>query len=81
VWPPMAFRRRTKPSARLVLVCVILYSLAGLAYLADGIIRVDRHLPSAWFPLVLGLVWLGGGAVWAVRYRSSRKKVRTHDRS
>src|SRR5664280_2109949 len=80
IWPSMALKKRTKPSPRLVLVCVILYSFAGLLYLADGIIRVDRHLPRAWYPWVLGLVWLGGGAVWAVRYRSSRKNDRTSDR-
>jgi hypothetical protein len=77
--PPVALTMKKEPTARLILVCLALYSFAGLAWLADGIIRVDRHLPRAWFPLVLGLVWLGGAAVWAVRYRSSRKKVRTND--
>jgi hypothetical protein len=76
----VALTKKKRPSARLILVCLVLYSLLGLVWLADGIIRVDRHLPRAWFPWVLGLVWLGGAAVWAVRYRLLQKNDGTSDR-
>jgi hypothetical protein len=73
----VVLKKRMELSSRFVLLCVALYGVAGLASLADGIIRADRNLPRAWLPCVLGLVWLGGGALWAVRYRSARRKVRT----
>lgn len=62
---------RKRLSRGLTILCAVLYTLCGLIWLWKGL--GDPAGPG-WFHMALGLVWLAGAVIWAVRAWRERKK-------
>jgi hypothetical protein len=54
---------------------MICYALCGVIWLYKGLFQ---EMYIGWFNVVLGLVWLSGAVIWAVRAARNRKEIKAN---
>jgi hypothetical protein len=57
------------------LISMICYALCGVIWLYKGLFQ-EKHI--GWFNVAVGLVWLSGAVIWAVRTGQNRKEIKAN---